>query len=155
GGTAGEPAGPPKVTIVRPERKTVQRLIRRPGYNVEANQSTPLYAKVSGYVDKWKFDMGARVSKDDVLAELRVPEMYVEAQQKEAAVRQARAEIEQARSGLVRARAEYDRAKTQSERLDRVRRTTGTVTEEVVDEARLNFQAAQAALAKAQADVGV
>jgi RND family efflux transporter MFP subunit len=155
GGAAGEPAAPPKVTVVQPQRKTIQRLIWRPGYNIEANQSTPLYAKISGYVDKWKFDIGAHVRKDQVLAELRVPEMYVEAQQKQAAVRQAQAEIEQARSGLLRAQAEYDRAKTQFERLDRVRRTTGTVTEEVVDEARLNFQAAQAALAKAQADVGV
>jgi multidrug efflux pump subunit AcrA (membrane-fusion protein) len=154
-GAAEEPAGPPKVAVVRPERKTVRRLIRRPGYNVEANQSTPLYAKISGYVRKWNFDIGARVREGEVLAELSVPEMDVEVQQKEAAVLQAKAEIQQARSGLLRARAEYDRAKSQSERLSRVGRTTGTVTEEVVDEARLNFQAAEAALAKAQADVGV
>src|SRR5262249_38293683 len=50
----------PKLTVVRPERKTVHRPIKRPGYNIEAYQSTPLYARISGYVRKWNFDIGDR-----------------------------------------------------------------------------------------------
>src|SRR5436190_2798101 len=72
----------PKVTVVNPERHTVRRSIERPGYNVEAYQSTPLYAKISGYVLEWKVDIGASVRKDQVLAVLDVPEMEVELQEK-------------------------------------------------------------------------
>jgi RND family efflux transporter MFP subunit len=154
---AEEPApGPPNVAVVKPQRKTVRRSIKRPGFNVEANQSTALYAKISGYVRQWnrKFDIGSRVREGDVLADLRVPEMEVEVGQKAAAVLQAQAEIGQARAEVLRAQAEYDRAKSQSERLTRVDRT-GVVTREVVDEARLSFQAAEAGVAKANADVGV
>jgi RND family efflux transporter MFP subunit len=142
------------VTVVKPERKTLRRLIKRPGYNIEAYQSTPLYAKISGYVRKWNFDIGRRVRKGDVMAELWVPEMGVEVQQKEAAVLQAAAEIRQARAEVLRAQADYDRTKSQSERLARVDRT-GVIAKEVVDEARLTFESAEAGVAKAQADVGV
>jgi RND family efflux transporter MFP subunit len=157
GAAAEEPdAGPPKVTVVKPERKAIRRLVKRPGYNIQAYQSTPLYAKISGYVGKWdpRYDIGRAVRRGEVLAELSVPEMDVEVQQKEATVLQVQAEIQQARAEVLRAQAEYDRTKSQSERLTQVGRT-GVVTKEVVDEARLSFEAAAAGVAKAQADVKV
>src|SRR5712691_6414961 len=48
------PSGPatPAVTIVKPQRKTVRRIIEQPGYNIEAFQETPLFAKIAGYVNK-------------------------------------------------------------------------------------------------------
>src|SRR5215217_3208366 len=79
----------PKVAVVNPERHTVRRSIERPGYNVEAYQSTPLYAKIPGYVLEWKVDIGASVRKDQVLAVLDVPEMEVELLERKASVRQA------------------------------------------------------------------
>ena len=39
--------------VVHPEKKDVRRLIERPGYNIEAYERTPLYAKIAGYVLKW------------------------------------------------------------------------------------------------------
>ena len=36
----------PKVTVVQPQRKTVRRPIKRPGFNIEAFQSTALFAKI-------------------------------------------------------------------------------------------------------------
>src|SRR5436305_256417 len=82
----------PEVKVVRPEKKDVRRLIERPGFNIEAYERTPLYAKIPGYVKKWNVDIGDRVQKGDVLAELNVPEMDVELQQKEASIRQASSE---------------------------------------------------------------
>src|SRR5262245_4028078 len=73
----------PVVRVVRPEKRDVRRLIERPGYNIEAFERTPLHAKVAGYVQTWNFDIGHRVRKDEVLAELYVPEMEVEFKQKE------------------------------------------------------------------------
>src|SRR5579864_2863392 len=66
---AGQPPAPGSevaVRVVRPERKTVRRPIEQPGFNVEAFQETPLYAKISGYVREWKADIGDRVKQDQV-----------------------------------------------------------------------------------------
>jgi RND family efflux transporter MFP subunit len=142
------------VKVVHPEKKDVRRLIERPGYNIEAYERTALYAKIPGYVRKWNFDMGDSVRKDDILAELYIPEMDVEVRQKEAAIRQGVAEIKQAESAVARAQAELKHAESQYERLARVGRT-GVLDKEQVDEARFGFEAAQAAVAKAQADVDV
>src|SRR5437868_978262 len=62
----------PAVKVGHPERKDVRRLIERPGFNIEPYERTPLYAKIPGYVQKWNFDIGDRVHKDDILAELYI-----------------------------------------------------------------------------------
>jgi RND family efflux transporter MFP subunit len=144
----------PEVKVARLEKKDVRRTIERPGYNIDAYERTPLYAKIPGYVKKWNFDIGNHVHKDDILAELYVPEMDVELKQKEASIRQASSEIEQAKTVILRAQAELGRAKSQYERLARVQKS-GVLDQEQVEETRLGFEAAQAALAKAKADVSV
>jgi RND family efflux transporter MFP subunit len=146
------PAGPPAVKVVHPERKDVRRLIERPGYNIEAYERTLLYAKIAGYVQKWNVDMGDRVHKGDVLAKLYVPELEVEVKQKDASVRQAQAEIDQAKAAVLRAQAELERAQAQYVRLDRL---SAVLDKDQREEYRLGFEAAKAALAKAQADVSV
>jgi multidrug efflux pump subunit AcrA (membrane-fusion protein) len=143
----------PEVKVVRPQKKDVRRPIGRPGY-IEAYERTPLYAKLPGYVRKWNVDMGDRVHKDDILAELYIPEMEVEVRQKEAAVGQAASEIKQADATVLRAQFELERAKGQYERLARVG-LKGVLGKDEVEEYRLGYQAAQAAVAKAEADVDV
>src|SRR5262249_50708471 len=134
---------------------TVLRRIERPGYNVEAYQSTSLYAKIPGYVLKWNVDIGATVEKNQVLAVLDVPEMEVELQEKKAAVDQAVAEVQQANAGGHRARAEERHTQSQYERLERLGKPGqgGVVDKENVAEARFLFEAAQAGVDKALADV--
>jgi multidrug efflux pump subunit AcrA (membrane-fusion protein) len=148
------PAAAPAVKVVRPEKKAVRRPILRPGFNIEPYERTPIYAKVAGYVRKWNVDIGDGVRKDDVLAEIDVPEMEVELKQKEASVLQAASEIKQAQSAVLRAEAEERRAKSQFDRMSLVGRG-GVLDKDQVDEYRLGFEAAQAAVAKAQADVDV
>jgi RND family efflux transporter MFP subunit len=142
------------VKVVHPEKKNVRRLVERPGYNIEAYERTPLYAKIAGYVLKWNADIGDNVRKDDVLAELYIPEMEVELRQKEASVRQGLSEIKQAESAVLRSKAELKHAESQYQRLARAGRN-GLLDKEQVDETRFSFEAAQAALAKAEADVDV
>src|SRR5438309_3846917 len=144
----------PEVKVVRPEKKDIRRPIERPGYNIEAYERTLVYAKIPGYVQKWNFDMGDRVHKGDILAELYIPEMEVEFKQKEAAVRQASSEIKQAEAAVLRWQADLKHASSQYERLARVGRS-GVLDKEQVDETGLAFETAQAAVAKAQADVDV
>src|SRR5205823_6518607 len=133
GGQVAPPA-PPAVQVVHPAKKDVRRRIERPGYNVEAYERTLVYAKLPGYVRKWNADMGDRVRKDDVLAELSIPEMEVEFVQKKAAVRQAAAEIKQTEAAALRAHAELLRAKSQYERLARL---TSVLDKDQVEEYRL------------------
>jgi RND family efflux transporter MFP subunit len=144
----------PQVSVVQPQRKTVRRSIKRPGYNVEAYQSTSLFAKISGYVGKWHFDIGDRVRKGQVMVELLVPEMEVEVQQKEAAVAQAQAEIKQASAAVLRAEADHDYRKSQYDRLSRVGQS-GVIDKENVEEFRFALAAARAVVAVAKANVKV
>src|SRR5262245_93967 len=136
---AKAPSSKPQVAkVAHPKKKDVRRLIKRPGFNIEADERTPLYAKIPGYVRKWYFDMGAKVDKDEVLADLYIPEMEVELKQKMAAVRQASFEIKQAEAAVLRAQAEMGRAKSQYDRLASLGRK-GVIDKEQVDESRLGF----------------
>ena len=141
----------PTVRVVRPERKTLSHRIEQPGFNIEAFQETPLFPRISGYVRTWNVDIGDRVSKGQLLAELYVPEMVVDLQQKEAAVQQANAQIAQARAALLTAQAQLERSKSQYERLARAGKG-GLLDPESVDETRLGYEAAKAGLEKAKAD---
>jgi multidrug efflux pump subunit AcrA (membrane-fusion protein) len=145
---------PPSVKVGHPEKRNVRRLIERPGYNIQAYERTLIYADIAGYVRKWNSDMGDNVHKDQVLAELYVPEMEVELKQKEAAIQQASSEIKLAEAAMLRSQAELKRALSQYQRLAKVG-DSGVLDREQVEEARLGFEGAQAALAKAQAEVEV
>jgi RND family efflux transporter MFP subunit len=149
---AAAPRKEAAVRVVKPERKTVRHPIEQPGFNIEAFQETPLYAKISGYVQKWNVDIGDRVKKGQVLVELYVPEMVADVRQKEAAVKQAGAQVQQANAAVLTAEAQLARAKSQYERLSQSGRT-GTISQEAVEETRLGYEAARAGLEKARADV--
>ncbi|HXG10409.1 MAG TPA: efflux RND transporter periplasmic adaptor subunit [Gemmataceae bacterium] len=117
-------SGPvPTVTTVKPERRPLSHVIEQPAF-VEAYEETPLFARIAGYVQKLgpaldpdgkplldrdgkprPLDIGDRVAKDQVLAELWVPEVEEELRQKQALVAQAEAEVEQAAAALEAAAA--------------------------------------------------
>ncbi len=136
---------------VRPERHALQRLVEQPGW-VEAYERAPLFARIAGYVRAVRADIGTRVRKDDVLAEVDVPEMEVDLKQKEAAVGQAEAQVKQARAAVLSAEAQRERLKSQYERLAKAGRG-GVIDQENVEEARFAYQAAEAGLERAKADV--
>jgi RND family efflux transporter MFP subunit len=140
------------VQIIKPERKSLSYRIEQPGFNIEAFQETPLYPRISGYVRKWKADIGDTVHKDDVLAELAVPEMEVDLRQKDAAVQQANAQIGQARAAVRTAQAELKRLKSQHERFARLEQK-GATDRQNLEEIGMSVESAEAALEKAQADL--
>lgn len=63
---------------------------------------SPIYARASGYVLRWKVDIGARVNKGDVLAEIDTPEVDQQ--------------LSQAKAELATAKANYALAKSTDER---------------------------------------
>jgi RND family efflux transporter MFP subunit len=86
---------PLRVDVVKPERHTVQRTVGEPG-EIEAYETTPIYAKIAGYLQKVNVDIGYEVKKGQVLAELSVPEFEADLSEKRAAVVQAAARKAQA-----------------------------------------------------------
>jgi RND family efflux transporter MFP subunit len=98
-------AGDP--TAVRTVAPTVEILLRettQPAH-VESYERTDVYAKASGFLKSVLVDIGDRVQKDQVIAELSIPEMDQELQQKVARVEQAQAGVEQAESRVETAQA--------------------------------------------------
>ena len=64
----------PRVQVVLPRQGPSQRTLTLPG-NIEAWYQAPIYAQVSGYVDQWYKDYGARVKAGDVLATIDTPSL--------------------------------------------------------------------------------
>ncbi|MHC5544233.1 efflux RND transporter periplasmic adaptor subunit, partial [Singulisphaera rosea] len=88
-----------EVEAIRPRLASMARSIEQPG-QIDAFERTPLYSKIPGFVDRYHFDIGDRVRKGQVLAELRVPEVVEELHQKDATVLEDEALIVQTRAML-------------------------------------------------------
>jgi HlyD family secretion protein len=65
---------PPVVRVIQPSKRTITRVVGQPSF-VEAYERTSIYPKLTGYIEKWKVDIGDKVKKGDVLAILFVPEV--------------------------------------------------------------------------------
>jgi multidrug resistance efflux pump len=116
GGSA--PAGDKKIAVVKIEKRPVFQHVDQPGA-AQAFEETALFAKIPGYVgsiaddpDKTtrpphdrQIDIGSRVKKGQILAELSIPELEQEWKQKKALVEQAKAEVVQAEKLSVSASA--------------------------------------------------
>jgi RND family efflux transporter MFP subunit len=101
----GHPAQPvTRVEVVQPERHTVQRTVGEPG-QLQAYETTPIHAKIAGYVKNWTVNIGYEIKKGQVLAELYVPEVEADLQEKRAAVEQAQAKKAQAEAAVKVAQA--------------------------------------------------
>src|SRR5665213_2584015 len=64
----------PTVRIVHPGQAGEANALTLPG-TLQAYYSAPIYARVPGYVRKWYKDIGAKVHRGDVLAEIDTPEL--------------------------------------------------------------------------------
>ena len=65
--------------------------------NVTAWTDSPIYARTSGYLTHWYFDIGARVKKGALLAEIATPELDQQLAQAEADLNTAQANANNAR----------------------------------------------------------
>jgi HlyD family secretion protein len=159
------------VTVDYPKRAVIHREVSQPGA-IEAFEETPVYAKVSGYIKEgWK-DIGARLYKGEVLAELWVPELVDELKQKESLIEQAEAAIAQAREAEKAAEAAYKSAVAEIEvaeanrqiLLKRQERThkqyvrlarvgARVLDKEQVEEAQLGYETAKAGVVEAEAKI--
>jgi RND family efflux transporter MFP subunit len=80
------------VAVMHPKRGQMTDEIALPG-NIQAFVDAPVYARISGYLKKWTFDIGAHVKAGDILAEIDAPEV-------EQQLAQARAQLATAQANL-------------------------------------------------------
>jgi len=80
----------PTVTIAPPKLGNPVNTLTLPG-NVTAYTDSPIYARTSGYLTRWLFDIGAKVKKGALLAEISAPEVDQQLRQAEADLTTAQA----------------------------------------------------------------
>ena len=73
-------AAEPAVAIVHPQHQAGAQELVLPG-NIQAFMDAPIYARTSGYLKKWYFDIGSRVKTGQLLAEIESPEVDQQLQQ--------------------------------------------------------------------------
>jgi multidrug efflux pump subunit AcrA (membrane-fusion protein) len=64
----------PAVAVVEPEIAAGAEEVVLPG-NMQAFTDTPIWARASGYLKAWHVDIGARVKRGQLLAEIEAPEI--------------------------------------------------------------------------------
>jgi RND family efflux transporter MFP subunit len=64
----------PTVQVVLPKQGAPSQEILLPG-NIQAFVDAPIYARTSGYLKRWYFDIGAPVKQGQLLAEIESPEV--------------------------------------------------------------------------------
>lgn len=167
-----------RVTPIKPARKNLVRVIEVPG-RAEAHEVAPLYAKVTGYVDKIPVDIGDAVTgphgdePGTLLCELMVPELKEERAEKrahvaraqadilqadagikvaEAAVRSFEAKVREAQSSLEKEDAQVVRWKSQYERIAMLTES-GSVNKKVAEETKAEYETAEARRKEAQSRI--
>jgi RND family efflux transporter MFP subunit len=128
---------PPKVTVARPEVRTVTEHLEFTG-NTAAFNTVKLVARVQGYLEKIHFVDGARVKKGDLLFTIQ-QEQY-------------KAQLKQAQADVAAAKAKLDNAITEYERYVRLFQQKAA-PETFVDQWKYTRDSSAAALENAQAQL--
>jgi len=127
----------PTVAVVFPKEGAPTQEIILPG-NTQAFSDAPIYARTSGYLKHWYFDIGAHVRKGQLLAEIETPELDQQ-------LLQARADLDTAQANLNIAKI------TASRWQDLV--NSGSVSQQETDQAASNLNAVKAAVESSSANV--
>jgi len=127
----------PTVTVVFPKEGAPTQEIILPG-NTQAFSDAPIYARTSGYLKRWYFDIGAHVQKGQLLAEIETPEVDQQ--------------LLQARADLDAAQANLNIAKITASRWQGLV-SNGSVSQQETDQAVSNLSAVKAAAESSSANV--
>jgi RND family efflux transporter MFP subunit len=127
----------PTVAVVQPKRSAPAQEIILPA-NVQAFTDAPIYARTNGYLKRWYVDIGGRVKEGQLLAEIDTPEVNQQ-------LRQARADLGTAQANLNLSKITADRYAGLLQ--------TDSVSKQESDNAAGDYEAKQASLQAAQANV--
>jgi RND family efflux transporter MFP subunit len=127
----------PVVTVVTPQRSAPSQEIVLPG-NVQPFITSPIFSRTNGYLKAWHFDIGARVKKGQLLAEIETPEVDQQ--------------LQQSRSNLATAEANLRLAEITKNRYVELLQTNA-VSQQDVDNAVGGFNANKSIVEANQANV--
>jgi RND family efflux transporter MFP subunit len=127
----------PNVIVIQPKAAPPQEEIVLPS-SLEAFTESPIYARTNGYLAHWYKDIGSKVQKGTLLADIETPEIDQE--------------LMQARAARDQAEAQLRLAKTSADRWETLRKMDAVAQQET-DERSSGYTQGQAALASASANV--
>jgi RND family efflux transporter MFP subunit len=130
-------AAVPTVAVMHPAAGAAADDLVLPA-TLQAFVDSPIYARTTGYLQKWYFDIGSRVRQGDLLADLDTPEIDQE-------LLQARASRDQTAASVML-------AKSTAERWVNLRKTD-SVSQQEVDEKQSAYEQLRATLAAGEANV--
>ncbi len=134
----------PTVRIVRPEHGPAEQDLILPG-NVAAFNTGSLFARASGYISAWNKDIGAHVTKDEILATISAPDLDQQ-------LEQARAQLVQLQAAVQQAQANAELGNATNQRTSQLV-VQGWQSKQQGDNDRLNAAAQSAALSVAKGNV--
>jgi RND family efflux transporter MFP subunit len=138
-------ARPPPVDVVIAKTATQGQDLVLPG-ETAAWYETTIYARVSGYVAKWRVDIGDRVKKGDVLAVIETPELNAE-------LAAARAQLQASEAQVSARRAEAEFSKSTNERWRDSPK--GVVSDQERESKKADYESSEARLYAANAQVAL
>lgn len=127
----------PTVAVIHPTSEVAQEDLVLPG-TLQAYVASPIYARTNGYLQKWYHDIGSRVPKGELLAEIDTPEVDQQ--------------LSQARADLNTAQANSNLSKITATRFQDLIKTDG-VSKQEVDNAVGDYEAKAATVKSAEANV--
>lgn len=125
------------VAVVNPKLDKEVRTVTLPG-NVEAFYAASIHGQVSGYVQNWKYDIGAKVKAGEVLATIDTPEV-------DQRVTAAQGELAKAKANQALAHVTAQRWRTLS--------GSSAVSQQAIDEKEAGATAADAEVDAAKANL--
>lgn len=132
-----ELASVPTVAVIRPTTEPGDESLVLPG-TLQAYVESPIYARTNGYLKKWYFDIGSRVNKGALLAEIDAPELDQQ--------------LSQAKADLVTAQANENLSQITAKRYTELLNTDG-VSRQEVDNANGDLAAKRAIVQSSEANV--
>lgn len=127
----------PTVAVIHPTTENSENQLILPG-NLQAYVESPIYARTNGYLKKWYRDIGSRVSKGELLADIDTPEVD--------------AQLSQAKADLATAEANANLSSITATRYQELIKTDG-VSKQEVDNAVGDLAAKKAIVSSAQANL--
>jgi len=127
----------PTVAVIHPTTEGTSEDLVLPG-TLQAYVESPIYARTNGYLVKWYHDIGSRVNKGALLADIETPEVDQQ--------------LMQARADLVTAQANENLSQITEARYSELLKTDG-VSKQEVDNATGDLAAKRAIVQSAAANV--
>ena len=127
----------PTVAVVHPTAEKPDEELVLPG-TLQAFEESPIYSRTNGYLLRWYKDIGSRVTKGELLADIDTPEVDQE--------------LMQARATRQQVVAQMDLAKINSDRYVSLRKTD-SVSQQEADQQSSGYEQAKANLAASDANV--